>query len=78
MNNPVTQEELIEIAARMAQELCDVMCDAVAAGCKDPMPETQALVDEWEAIYRRTDGHWLNTVNEEDSEPESNLLLNDL
>ena len=54
----VTEHELIEIACRMAQELQEFIGDAQESGCENALPGTQALVDEWESIYRRTDESW--------------------
>lgn len=47
------QDELIEIAERMAQELRDIISDAETAGSVDPFPATQALLEEWESIYKQ-------------------------
>lgn len=46
------QDEILEIATRMAQELQDIIDDAEDAGCDNPLPGTKALLDEWEAAYR--------------------------
>lgn len=48
-----TQDEIIDIASRMGQELQDMIDEAEAAGCKNPLPGTKALLDEWEATYKK-------------------------
>lgn len=42
--------QIIEMATRMAQELQDFIADAEQAGSS--LPGTQALVDEWEELYK--------------------------
>ena len=46
-------------ATAMAQELQDIIGDAEDAGCKNPLPESQALIDSWEALYQEQ-----NLINE--------------
>lgn len=44
--------EAIRIAINMAQELQDIVDEAEAAGCTNPFPSTQALLNEWNAFYK--------------------------
>lgn len=44
-------DELLEIATRMAQELQDFIGDAEA--CGSSLPGTKSLVDEWETAYQK-------------------------
>lgn len=46
-------------ATAMAQELQDMIGDAEDAGCKNPLPASQALIDLWEALYQEQ-----NLINE--------------
>ena len=54
MSTFVTEDEFIDIASRMAQELQEFIDDAEQAGCKNPLPNTKELINEWENIYQRT------------------------
>jgi hypothetical protein len=64
----VTKDDLIQIATKMAQELQDIISDAENAGCKNPFPGTQLLVDEWEGIFMRTDSCWVKALVESGDE----------
>ena len=68
-----TQEEIIEIAAKMAQELQDIIGDAEKAGCQNPLPGVKALIDEWEDVFSRTQGSWMKKLAHTDNS-NSNLL----
>jgi small-conductance mechanosensitive channel len=46
-------------ATSMAQELQEIIGDAETAGCENPIPTSQALVDLWEALYQEQ-----NLINE--------------
>ncbi|MEY8203967.1 MAG: hypothetical protein RPR40_02735 [Bermanella sp.] len=51
-----TQGEIIEVASRMAQELCDLIGEAQESG--SDLPGVQALVDDWEAVFKRAAHDW--------------------
>ena len=58
-----TNDELIEIGERMAQELqncCDQHGDDSAI---------QEVLDDWEAIWRRTDRYWANGPGDDEPSP---------
>ncbi len=63
----VTQEEFIDIGSRMAQELQDFITDAEKAGCKNPLPGTKSLIDEWENIYSRANNWQQDIAGNSDS-----------
>tara|TARA_B110000196_G_C21141544_1_gene664062 strand:- start:41 stop:238 length:198 start_codon:yes stop_codon:yes gene_type:complete len=44
--------DVIKLSIAMAQELQEMIDEAEKAGCKNPMPATKALLDEWEAYYQ--------------------------
>lgn len=44
--------DTIKFSIAMAQELQEIIGEAEAAGCTDPFPATQALLDEWESYYK--------------------------
>lgn len=73
---PVTTEELIDIACLLAQELEDFISEAESAGCDAPFPGTRALLDDWEAIYKRTGYEWKQAIL--NSDVESTLILGEL
>lgn len=62
----VSVHELLDIGERMAQELTDFI-DAGEEGGSD-MTTARELLDDWEAIWRRTDRYWQNRVVEMPSE----------
>lgn len=43
------------MAIAMAQEIQEIIGDAEDAGCKNPLPASQALIDLWEALYQEQD-----------------------
>ena len=49
----------IKFSIAMAQELQEIIGDATESGCINPLPATQALLDEWEAFYKEQ-----NLINE--------------
>lgn len=59
MNN---KDKLIEIATHMAQELQEFVEEAEKAGCKNPLPGTQALIDEFNEEYKKSDNAWQNQL----------------
>ena len=68
---PVDRDELIDIAVKMAQELREIIDEAKEAGCVDPFPGIELLLDDWEAIYKRTDQCWQTVyAAQADCEPE--------
>lgn len=51
----VTEEEFIDIGSRMAQELQELVDDAIkSSGEEDSLPGVRELIDEWEAVYKRS------------------------
>ena len=70
----VTEDEFIDIASRMAQELQDVIADAETAGCVNPFPGVKELIDEWESIYIRTHPSWQKEIVERGSDEEKKVL----
>jgi hypothetical protein len=58
-NQQKTLSSIIQYAIAMAQELEEIIGDATDAGCPNPMPGTQAIVNEWEAFYKAN-----NLINE--------------
>lgn len=72
MPESVTQEELLDIGSRMAQELQEFIDDAENDGNKNPLPGVKQLVDEWEEIYSRANGTWqklMQNIDNADVEP---------
>lgn len=65
--NEATKDELIDIASRMAQELQDFIDEAEQSGCENPFPGTRTLIDEWEAIYKRTHLCWQQKILNDDA-----------
>lgn len=57
----VTEGEFIDIGSRMAQELQEFIDEAERAGGDNPLPGTKALIEEWEAIYARSDT-WMEDI----------------
>jgi hypothetical protein len=49
----------VAAATAMAQELQEIIGDAEDAGCENPLPVSQALIDLWEALYQEQ-----NLINE--------------
>lgn len=59
----VIEDELVDIGCRMAQELQDVLSEAEMAGCEDPFPHMKELINDWEAVYARSDSSMLAKLN---------------
>lgn len=72
--NPVTTEELIDIALVMAQELREFIDDA---DCDNPLLGTQALLNEWETLFQRTDYSWQKNIQTQDEESQLLSFFND-
>ncbi len=68
---PATQEEIIEAASKMAQELLDLIADAQQ--CGSDLPGSQIVVDEWEAVFKRTQSDWQNDILNATHPEEENL-----
>lgn len=70
----VSQEELIDIATKLAQTIQDVIDEAEEAGCDDPFPDFRLLLEEWEAIYKRCGVSWQAQLMDSDDNHEEQLL----
>lgn len=51
--NNVTVDEIEQVAIKLADELQDVINDAVEAGSENPFPHIQNILDEWQEVYSR-------------------------
>ena len=66
MAEGLTNDELLDIGRRMAEELQGLVDDAQEAG--SDLPSVRVLLEEWEAVWRRTPFHWLNAMADETTE----------
>ena len=62
-------DELIEIAIKMAQELQDFVGDAQESG--SDLPGTKALIEEWETAYQKQSPWQKEIANLTDEEGDS-------
>ena len=64
----VTEDEFIDIGSRMAQELQDFVDEAeTASGDENSLSCVRELIDEWEAVYKRTGLGWQSAVVNDES-----------